>query len=697
MAKRRILIFGTTGLLYAVLLFVMWVVGTQQAAEKTEVQLDYAILDFRDTIAGAIDTMLGNVANTIVRDLGEPKPITTQEAQRIAAYHGIDEMNVISREGTVIATSDPTVLGCTMLDRDVAREFMVLTNGTTKTFSQDFRHGAHNTKVRRKYLGCAFPNGNGFIQVGLDDSRLARMLPTILGYIFDKWLLGQTGFFLCADAATDRLISNPVHHQDEAGTLAETGFDEAVAAAYAFESDKTVGKTFVQRLYGEKCYCRNYLFAGHRFVPSLPEREYYSTRTVYVGVFGILLFVVLSAIALFMNRIFRDSDKLREYYVAEARHRANEMLIAKTIQNSALPNLPPDSHYFDIYAIMHAAKEVGGDFYDYFMLDATHVAFLVADVSGKGVSSALYMMTAKTLIRDRLSADWDPATALTAANEELCRNNPANMFLTAWVGVLDLETGVVTFANAGHNPPLLCTKTGVKFLRTKSGPVLAYMDGIAYKSNNVVLGVGDALLAYTDGVTEALNEENALFGEDRLMTTVQSAATNSPETLCRTLRSAVAAFSAKTAQADDITILSIRRTAAPRTFVRTFPPNSSGVAKALEFLDEVLSCPPAVESAAHIILDEICSNIVKHSGASGFEVDVELLDNPDGVKLTFVDDGKAYDPLSHVDPDTTLSAEERPIGGLGILMVKKMSDSVSYSRVHNRNSLTVVKTQKPSA
>ena len=346
---------------------------------------------------------------------------------------------------------------------------------------------------------------------------------------------------------------------------------------------------------------------------------------------------------------------------------------------------------------MQTAKEVGGDFYDFFVLDAMHVAFLIADVSGKGITAALYMMTAKTLIKNTLLAARDPAVALTRANAELCANNSANMFLTAWVGVLNLETGVVTYANAGHNPPVrICGSGELKFLERRSGPVLAFVDSVEYKSFTLRLAPQDAIFLYTDGVTEALDSKNNLFGENRLMEALKAVPDPDPKALCSVVRIATAAFSEGVPQADDLTVLAVRYLAAPRLSSRTFPSTQEGIATASDFLDEVLAAETddrlvALSPQLHVILDEICSNIVKHSGASGFEIDIEILENPVGVKLTFLDDGVAYDPLGHIDPDTTLSAEERPIGGLGILMVKKMSDSLSYRRAHSRNFLYVEK------
>ena len=687
------MIFGAAFALYSVFMAVTWHVTTAQARAKTEFQLSYSVADLHDTVAGAIDTMLGHVARTAVRHVGSPGRRSIEKMSAMAKDLGIDEINIVAPSGEIIASNDPYCIGVNMSGDPVMDEFMKLTNGVTATVSQAFRPHARNPGFRAKYLAAAFPGGNGFVQVGLDERRLARMLPEVLGYMFDEWLLGRTGFFLCADVATGRLISNPSRHRDGAKTLAETGYDIEAAKRYeVLPGGAAEGETFTQRLFGEKCYCKAFAWGGHRFVAALPEREYYDTRTVLGYVFGVLLFVVIGAVALFLDRIFRDADFMKAAYAADRARRAKDMEIAKTIQNSALPSALRENPSFRLSAEMQAAADVGGDFYDYFPLDETRIAFLVADVSGKGITAALYMMTAKTLIKDALMAVHDPALALTKANSELCRNNTANMFLTAWVGVLELETGIVTFANAGHNPPVLLPKGA--FVKMKSGPVLAFMDGIEYKARKLRLAPGDSMFLYTDGVTEALDAHDNLFGEERLVDALKVAPQNDPRSLCTVVRAVVAAFAEGAPQADDITVLALKYVAPPRKFVRSFPSTSEGIAAASDYLDEVLGAPdaPVGDAAAlHVILDEICSNIVKHSKASGFEVYGEIMDAPPGVKLTFIDDGVAYDPLSHADPDISLPAEDRPIGGLGIMMVKKMATSVSYHRAQNHNYLTVVR------
>ncbi len=687
-------------LFYAVLLSFNWSVLTRRADLQTKSMLDFAMLDYDATVMAAIDSMLMHAADSIVADLGSPSPQPADRMALIASQRELDEINVVAPDGRILASTDPNLVGVSMTEKKQAAEFMVLTNGTRHAFSQPFRQGAHNPEFRRKYVGVAFPNGNGFIQVGIDESHVTKMFPSIMDFIFEGWLLGSTGFYLCADVTDGHLISNPARHRDEAQFLSETGYD--LDDPVVCEDGKT---TFRQRLFGDLCDCRAAIYCGYRVIACLPPAEFYSARTFYATVMAVVLAVVFTVFVLLFRRIDKDSERLKDFYAAEETARAKDMEIAKTIQTSALPNALPANPHFQLYAAMQTAKEVGGDFYDHFPLDDTHYAFLVADVSGKGITAALYMMTAKTLIKDTLLALRDPAEALTKVNTELCGNNPANMFVTAWVGVLDVETGTVTFANAGHNPPVRLARKGKTtdpdFIASRSGPMLAFMDGIAYRPREVSLTPGDTLFLYTDGVTEALDPKNELYGEDRLLVTLRAIESPEPESVCTIVRAAVTAFAAGAPQADDITVLAIKYVSRPRVFSRSFQATKEGLGQAAAFLDELLSPYSSLVDDAEkyqlllpslqIFLDEIGSNIVRYSGASGFVIDVELTDTPDGIRLVFFDDGMPYDPLTHVDPDTTLSADKRQIGGLGIFMVKKMATSVTYARTNNRNRLTVFK------
>ena len=248
---------------------------------------------------------------------------------------------------------------------------------------------------------------------------------------------------------------------------------------------------------------------------------------------------------------------LRHAIENEARRIDAELEMGRTIQTSVLPTaLPPDPR-FRLAATMRTAKEVGGDFYDFFPLPGDRLALLIADVSGKGITAALYMMNAKALLKARILAHPDdPTLALTEANQTLCANNQAHMFITVFLAILDLPTGALTTLNAGHNPPLLRTREGWDYLRAKHGPALGVSPKAKYPALPHTLLPGDRLFLYTDGVTEAQNPARALFGERRLLDAVQ-AAPDSPQATLDALLAAIGAFASTAPQADDITLLTV--------------------------------------------------------------------------------------------------------------------------------------------
>ena len=254
-------------------------------------------------------------------------------------------------------------------------------------------------------------------------------------------------------------------------------------------------------------------------------------------------------------------------WIAEAESRMDsELAAARAIQTSALPNtFPPypDIPEFDVYAIMNAAREVGGDFYDFFLLGdgepgSRKLGFLIADVSGKGVPAALFMMKAMTEVRGELQSGVEVSQAVENANNALSDGNDALMFVTMWVGVLDYETGHVDYVNAGHNPPLFWQEeSGWRWLKERSGIPLGLPMGGTYKSYSLDCCVGDKFLLYTDGVTEAMSKDEELYGEDRLEAIANASSGNHPEALVMAVRHDVAVYAQGAEQSDDITILSL--------------------------------------------------------------------------------------------------------------------------------------------
>ena len=236
-----------------------------------------------------------------------------------------------------------------------------------------------------------------------------------------------------------------------------------------------------------------------------------------------------------------------------------DLRIAAKIQTDALPPVAPefaDHLEVSLRASMNTAKEVGGDFYDYFTIDDHRICFLIADVSGKGTPAALFMMTAKTMIKDYALTHESTAEIFTAVNQRLSENNDAGMFATAWIGILDTNTMTLQYTNAGHNYPML-KRSGepCAFLKKKHGLFLAGMDDTVYTQSEMQLQGGDRLLLYTDGVTEAHNPDRELYGDDRLMAVIDNTAEDSGETVLSCISSDVNQFAGSEPQFDDITMI----------------------------------------------------------------------------------------------------------------------------------------------
>ena len=236
-----------------------------------------------------------------------------------------------------------------------------------------------------------------------------------------------------------------------------------------------------------------------------------------------------------------------------------ELSLASGIQAHMLPCIFPafpDRDEFDIYACMTPAKEVGGDFYDFFMVDNSHLAVVMADVSGKGVPAALFMVIAKTLIKNYAQSGIKPEEVFTTVNRLLCDGNDAGLFVTAWLGVLELTTGKLTYVNAGHNPPLIKQNGGeFTYLKSRAGFVLAGMETIKYRQNEITIAPGDRLFLYTDGVTEATDPQNQLYGEERLSAFMNGHFSENAEEILHDLKTDIYAFQGEAPQFDDITML----------------------------------------------------------------------------------------------------------------------------------------------
>ena len=250
-------------------------------------------------------------------------------------------------------------------------------------------------------------------------------------------------------------------------------------------------------------------------------------------------------------------DALKDAIHEAERRIDSELAFAKNIQLSALPGPFPKRDDFEIFGQMHTAKEVGGDFYDYFMIDDTHLGFLIADVSGKGIPAALFMMISKSIIKTYSINNTDLANILYKSNNILCENNESNMFVTAFMGILDITTGAFSYASAGHNPPVIKRESkAYEWLEAKSDCPLAALENYEFTIYTTQINPGDVLYLYTDGVTEAVNRHEELFSPERLLEYLNTLPEQTkPDSIMKLVEHEVEKFAKGAEQADDITML----------------------------------------------------------------------------------------------------------------------------------------------
>lgn len=400
---------------------------------------------------------------------------------------------------------------------------------------------------------------------------------------------------------------------------------------------------------------------------------------------------------------------------AEKERIGAELDVAASIQKSMLPCIFPafpEREEVDIYATMKPAKEVAGDFYDFFMVDESHLAIVMADVSGKGVPAALFMVIGKTLIKDHTRPGRKLGEVFTEVNRLLCESNSEGLFITAFEGVLDLVSGEFCFVNAGHEMPFI-QKAGESFevYEISPGFVLAGLEDMEYEAGRLILQEGDKLFQYTDGITEATNDRDELFGMERLKTALNRAGDKSISDILEAVKGSIDEFVGNAPQFDDITMLCMefkskmidkngnnsagnKEKAVKELTVSATVENMEKVIAFVEEQLEAIGCPPETQIQIAIAVDELFGNIVFYAyqtGTGPATIRVEWQEAPLSVEITFIDNGIPYDSLKKEDPDTALSLEERQVGGLGIYIVKKSMDNITYEYRNGQNILKIRK------
>lgn len=681
--------------------------------------LDINISDVVDDISDASDSNLLELTHRVKAMITDGEDIFD-----IAQSNNIAEINIINDKGIISQSTNSDFVNYDMRNGEQSGEFMVLLEDK-KELVQSYQPISYATDVYRKYAGVVLDDG-GFVQVGYDAEHFQQDIDKEVVFAAKNRHVGQSGSMIIVNENWN-IVSDS--NNNEGKNLFATGL-------WIDTQKNSENVCYEAEIYGQECFYMYSVSEGYYIISVIPKSEAVFTRnlSVYLTVFiEIIVFAALFILVYFLikrlvvNNIRKINQSLSEitggnldvvvnvrsneefaslsddinstvvtlkHYIDDAAARIDEELkFAKDIQHSALPSIfPPFPEHkeFEIFASMHTAKEVGGDFYDFFLAGGDKLAFLIADVSGKGIPAAMFMMSAKSLIKGYAESGRSADEAFTLANEKLCEGNDAGMFVTAWLGIINLETGEMEYANAGHNPPLIKKADGeFEYLKSRPGFVLAGMEGITYRKNTLSLEKGDRIYLYTDGVTEATNRAENLYGEDRLKNVLNTSLNLSAEELCCAVKKDVDDFVGDAPQFDDITMLCFDYIGKPSKEI-TVVPELERMAEVTEFVENVFSeneVPMGAVMKMNIAVDEIFSNIVKFSEAS--YVRIICYTENDSAVLVFEDDGIEYNPLIQKEPDTTLSADEREIGGLGIFMVKKSMTSMDYEYKDGKNILSL--------
>lgn len=441
-----------------------------------------------------------------------------------------------------------------------------------------------------------------------------------------------------------------------------------------------------------------------------------SDREIYRGLRQVgfnLMLLMIAGMALLTYILFRTVRSQRRLSAVENEKEriASELGVAQRIQKAMLPKtFPPypERKDLDIYALLRPAREVGGDFYDYFLRDEK-LFFCIGDVSGKGVPAALVMAMAQSVFRMLVARESSPERIVMQMNETMARDNEYNIFITFFVGVLDLPTGRLRYCNAGHKAPVLVHNAQSmenSMLPCDSNLPVGTMGGWDYVLQETVIEPDTTIFLYTDGLTEAEKASHEQFGRERMQKLICDMAKDgevTSEAFIGRMDAAVRRFVGETEQSDDLTMLAIKFThrhsdallnesITLRNDVKEVPLLAEFVEKACE----MANLDPSAVMLVNLAMEEAVVNVMNYAYPDGHQGNIDIVAEANDQRLKFIitDSGAPFDPTIYKEVDTTLSAEERNIGGLGIHLIRRYMDSMNYERVNGQNILTLRKRLK---
>lgn len=432
----------------------------------------------------------------------------------------------------------------------------------------------------------------------------------------------------------------------------------------------------------------------------IPHDEIYGSIERLGKIVGLLMLLGIGMIILILYHTIMNQRDMN--LIEENKHRIEgELKVARGIQMSMIPKIfppYPERGDIDMFAAVVPAKEVGGDLYDFYIRDEK-LFFCIGDVSGKGVPASLVMAVSRSLFRTVSAHEMSPQRIVTAMNDSMSDMNESNMFVTFFCGVLDLQNGHLRYCNAGHNAPVLVQESGNKELTVVPNLPLGIMPGMYFAEQETDLECGTGLFLYTDGLNEAENPVHELFGDARMMKTLKAGVES--RVLIDTVREAVHTFADGAPQSDDLTMLYIRfmnslkseemeRHLILHNDIQQIPQ----LAEFVEAVADLAHLDVGLTMSLNLALEEAVSNVIMYAYPKGSDglVELEAIIRKDSMQFILSDNGTPFDPTAAPEADITLDVEDRPIGGLGIFLVRNIMDEVKYTRSDDgKNILSMTK------
>ena len=390
------------------------------------------------------------------------------------------------------------------------------------------------------------------------------------------------------------------------------------------------------------------------------------------------------------NSLINYINVIKEQTITEQKMNA-ELSVASKIQLEALPNKQYDDKDISVRAYIQSAKEVGGDFYDYFYLDETHLAFCICDVSGKGVPASLFMMRGKELIKSKLLSNNSIENVLYDVNNSLLNNNDEGLFITAFVGVIDLVKDELTFVSAGHERPFIITNEGIEQLKCNSNFILSGIKDFNYKSETIPFKKGTTIFLHTDGLNEAINAQREEFGYERILSSLDETKNSSLDEKISNLNNKLKEFVGDEEPFDDETLLFVQNINLELDEKYENPGFEVIEDYTNKFNNMFGFLEQKVKYEFGIIFDELLNNVVSYEKADVLTLEVNAKLEKDTIILTVSSNGQEYNPLLNKDQYIDKYSDDLQVGGFGVTIIKNLVDSIIYNRKDGKNVLTLTK------